>query len=208
VTTRAGFLVRLPVLAHLALTGCAASPEKPVVTGAIDTARVIAQLECPAPKLAQASAANVAPVASPLDKAQGTPCGGSAARLPHHSRPATDRAVAIATALSHAAARGPTLSRSSSSKPMYFRYPEAATELSRSDAVAVEALVRDLGRDDRVSISFGRGGSGNAFEQLVIGYNRAERINQLLPADQVVSVEFDPMLPDDTSRLEVVPAER
>lgn len=66
------------------------------------------------------------------------------------------------------------------------------------DAVAA----RMLDGATRLRIVAARGGSGNMFDQAVIAQKRARVVNELLPARMVDSVEFDPMLPEDTVRIE------
>ncbi len=81
--------------------------------------------------------------------------------------------------------------------------PGAVTLPDQSRRKIVDAVAaRMLDGATRLRIVAARGGSGNMFDQAVIAQKRARVVNELLPARMVDSVEFDPMLPEDTVRIE------
>lgn len=85
-------------------------------------------------------------------------------------------------------------------QPLKLRYAPSSIELRRNEALALAAKFSEAAsRDDvRLTIAVGRGGIGNAFEQVMMAHNRVRLINEMLPPRLVASSTFDPELADDT----------
>ncbi len=104
---------------------------------------------------------------------------------------------------------GESLGRARGPAPVVLRYEPNRDGLRRGDATLLAAAIaRGVEQGGlRLTIAVGRGGLGNAFEQVVRAQNRALRLKEMLPPGMVSSITFDPGLPDDTARLELVPVD-
>jgi hypothetical protein len=204
------------LLAALCLGGCAA--EK-VGAPVLDTAGVYEQLAAacngrPIPPLAgPPSESGVAP--SPASRGAGPqPRPVVAAALLSCAEAKDDAPRLVPTAAAASLARltaQPALGEiaEGAPRPLMLRYPPVGDELRRADATTLATMVgHALARSDlRLRLTVGRGGLGNAFEQIIVAKNRARRIKEMLPPGLVTSVSFDPELPDDALRLEYVAAD-